>query len=147
MEGDERPFCDFCELPLEEGETLTEVRLGPLPQAKRICIEGMGDIHRTDTNELRAQLRLLVEAISDHPSCEVQFSDHVVGYRMRNDNHTPVSSTEYGELPDVTNRTRMTEYEKEKMDAKVAAGLTIHPEPVESEPDAELCPRCGTIFD
>jgi hypothetical protein len=124
--------CDFCDLEPNEDEDLTEMRLGDLPQPQPIRIEGTDSQYRREQNN-EAQNRLLKTLLSEHPSFEVTCHDMVEEVRAINaraEFHTPSGKG----------------YSSHYDDEKVGVRVMFHPEPVESEPDARLCPRCAAQF-
>jgi hypothetical protein len=135
---DEGEPCDFCEIPLGEDENFTEVRLGPLPQPERIRLEKTGSTFRNEDRR-QAKRRLAVEAIDEHPQFEVEMSDSV-------EEVTPVGGEKRFAVQHGADLSR-TQFETEVRDDKIAAGIMVFPEPEERDPDAQLCPRCATMFD
>lgn len=140
MEFEESRRCDFCDLGLEEDEQFTEVRLGPLPQPQRIRVDEVGATYRNETGRA-AQGRVLMEALSGHPSFEVDGSNMVEEVRSVGGDVHWTSAAEQGTMPEISR------FESELRDDKVGVRLVVYPEPEEQEPAAKLCPRCVKMFD
>lgn len=129
VDKDGAQSCDFCDLHLDEGEQFIEVRLGPLPQPRPITAQG---ITESDGWALDGKLRFeaLKSALSDMEGIEFSVKDAVREVE-----------------PTVTAEFKPAEYEDEINHDKTAAEIRYHPDPIESEPDARLCPRCKELFE
>lgn len=132
--------CDFCDLPLEEGESFTEVRLGPQKQAKSLRVDDHTGQYRNE-NKKHAQGRLALQLLRDTPQFEVQTYNAVEHVETLEPTAFEMEKVERGSSPS------MPRGERDLRHDEVAVSIQYHPEPIESEPDARLCPRCTDIFD
>lgn len=137
---DDRPICDFCNLMIEEDESLEPIYVGEVDQPdphrmKKIKQKSPTLSHRYERMSLLGTQveahAALYEALQSCPEIDVELHDrvrHVEG-DVEFDHGMSVGEMSYSTDTD-----------------KVAARVTIEPKEVDHQPDAMFCPNCAEKF-
>lgn len=130
---DDRPICDFCDLMIEEGESLEPIYVGELSQPKPHYLSEVKQ--KSDNYHLLGKPTgiyiAMYKALKNCNDIDLNTSEAV--YEPE-----PVT-TDPMETPDINFGDNVNH-------DKVGVELCIRPKDVTYEPDAMLCPNCAEKF-
>lgn len=133
---DDRPMCDFCDLMIEEDESLEPVYTGDLPQPKPHYLTATGPRGGYTASREAGKLSVLRKALHECNDINLNEFDRV------------------NEVTDVDFETHISDmetpglksFETMRRDDKVGVQIKIRPKDVTYEPDAKLCPNCAKML-
>lgn len=134
----EGPECDFCEISIDPDESLESLYIGDLLQPEPIRIRQVGD-RQNDYRLLGKPIGVysaMHMALHTCPEVEINTSE-VVNEVTAVGGETQFSTSEEMLSP---------QFETQRMEDKVHVDITIQPDEVEHEPDAEVCDICAKMF-
>lgn len=139
---DENPECDFCEMKIEDDETLEPLYVGELPQPKPHYLRATAMRGGMRDNRYKGKYDALRMALHECPDIDLNESNvvHEVQAVGGETHSVSENSMVYGDTPDVT------EFETNRNRDKVGVELKIRPKNVTYSPDAEVCSNCVEMF-
>lgn len=141
------PVCDFCEIAVEEGESLEPIYVGEQPKPNPHYLSAVENRNRMSRSmqilgHEGESFVALYKALQSCPDIDLNISNVVDEVRaVGGETHfVTEDGMEHGSIPDVT------ELETRRNRDKIGVELKIRPKDVRDNPDAKVCDICAEKF-
>ncbi len=134
---DDRPVCDFCDLMIEEDESLEPIYVGEQPDPEPHRLNSIAakekSFHLLGNNV--SVYTALYRALCSCDDIDLKLSEAVYEPNPVMISETPSVSDDHS-----------VDFDDDLNKDKVGARVTIHPKDVNTRPDANVCPNCAEMF-